>query len=69
MIASAWPVMILVSRTDQEGREPKLGHRTDGNKDEKKWVVMGLDIRHSSKSSTRVGTSTSRWLREDRAKV
>lgn len=51
--------MILVSRTDQESREPKLSHRTNRDEDEKEWVVMGLDVRHWSKSSERIGTSAS----------
>lgn len=59
MIASTRPVVILVSRTDQESREPKLSHRTNRDEDEKEGVVMGLDVRHLSKYSGRIGTSAS----------
>lgn len=61
--------MILVSRADQESREAQLGHGTNRDEDEKEWVVMGLDVRHSSKSSGSIGMSVSQWLREDKAKV
>lgn len=69
MILSTWPVLILVSRADQESREPQLSHRTNRDDNEKEWVVMGLDIGHLSKSSGRIGMSVSQWIRGDKAKV
>lgn len=59
--------MILVSRADQESREPQLSHRTNRDKDEKERMVMGFDVGHPSKSFERIGTSVSQWLREDTA--
>lgn len=69
MVSSTGPVVVLVSRTDQESREPKLSHRANGDEDEKEWVVMGSDVRHSLKCLGRNGMSASQWLRGDRAKV
>lgn len=51
--------MIFVSRADQESREPKLGHGTNCDEDEKEWVIVGLDVRHSSKSFGGIGMKTS----------
>lgn len=51
--------MILVARADQVSCETQLSHRANGDEDKEEWVVMGLNVRHSSKSSGRIGTGRS----------
>lgn len=59
MVTSTRPAVILVARADQVSCETQLSHRANGDEDKEEWVVMGLNVRHSSKSSGRIGTGRS----------
>lgn len=46
VVPTAWPVIALVSITDEEGSEPQLCHGANGNEGEKERMIMGLDVWH-----------------------